>query len=66
MTYRYAHDHPHHIVAQQYFADGVPPQVLYQPGTEGREPALSQRLEWIDGVFDREGRTRTHRSEDDS
>lgn len=60
-TYRYAHEHPHHIVSQEYFADGVSPSVLYEPGTEGREPAMSERLEWIDGVLGRQGRIRTHR-----
>ncbi len=66
VAYRYAHDHPHHIVAQEYFADGVEPRVLYQPGTEGREPALSQRLEWIDGVLGRLGRDRSHQSDDET
>ena len=58
--YRYVHDHDHNIVAQAYFADGVPDTVLFQPGTEGREPAVSQRLEWIDGILGRVGRRPTH------
>jgi putative ATPase len=53
--YRYAHDHAHHIVAQRYFPDGVE-DVLYRPGTEGREPAIAERLAWIDEVLGREGR----------
>ena len=63
-AYRYAHDHEHHIVDQRYFADGVTPQVLFHPGTEGREPAFSERLEWIDGVLGRRGRARSHRPGD--
>ena len=53
--YRYAHDHAHHIVAQRYFPDGVE-DVLYRPGTEGRESAIAERLGWIDEVLGREGR----------
>jgi len=30
--YAYPHDHPDGVVAQQYFPDGVEPQVLYRPG----------------------------------
>ena len=53
--YRYAHDHAHHIVAQRYFPDGVE-DVLYRPGTEGRESAIAERLAWIDEILGREGR----------
>ncbi len=53
--YRYAHEHAHHIVAQRYFPDGVE-DVLYRPGTEGRESAIAERLAWIDEVLGREGR----------
>ena len=58
--YRYAHDHPHNIVAQQYFPDEVQPRPLFDPGSEGREPGLSRRLAWIDAVLGREGRASTH------
>lgn len=58
--YQYVHDHDHNIVAQQHFADGVPESVLFNPGTEGREPALSQRLAWIDSILNRPGRDQTH------
>ena len=61
--YEYAHDHPHHIVAQQYFPDEVRPRPLFHPGTEGREPGLSRRLAWIDAVLGREGRAATHEEE---
>jgi len=30
--YVYPHDHPGGVVSQQYFPDGVEPQVLFRPG----------------------------------
>ncbi len=53
--YRYAHDHPHHIVRQSHFPEGVE-AILYRPGTEGREPGVAERLAWIDEVLGKEGR----------
>ncbi len=53
--YRYAHDHPNHIVRQRYFPDGIE-AVLYRPGTEGREQGISERVAWIDEILGREGR----------
>lgn len=58
--YRYSHDHPHNIVAQRYFPEEVEERPLFDPGTEGREPHLSRRLEWIDRILGREGRRTTH------
>jgi hypothetical protein len=43
-------------VEQQYFPDGVPPDVLYRPGDEGEETATKARLRDIDRVLGREGR----------
>ncbi|HSK06342.1 MAG TPA: replication-associated recombination protein A [Acidimicrobiia bacterium] len=54
--YRYAHDFEGGVVEQQYFPDGVPPDVLYQPGNLGDEASIKTRLRDIDRVLRREGR----------
>lgn len=42
--YRYPHDHPGHIVEQDYWPDDQEPQTLYRPSSEGAERA---RAEWF-------------------
>jgi putative ATPase len=54
--YLYSHDFEGGVVEQQYFPDGVPPDVLYRPGDEGEETATKARLRDIDRVLGREGR----------
>jgi putative ATPase len=54
--YRYAHDAPHHVAAQQYFPDAVEPVALYHPTEQGREAGLGERLAWIDEILGRKGR----------
>jgi putative ATPase len=54
--YRYAHDFEGGVVAQQYFPDGVAPEVLYEPGERGGEEAITDRLDEIDRALGREGR----------
>jgi putative ATPase len=54
--YRYSHDFEGGVVDQQYFPDGVPPDVLYQPGDLGEEKEMKARLREIDRVLGREGR----------
>ncbi|HSJ84522.1 MAG TPA: replication-associated recombination protein A [Acidimicrobiia bacterium] len=54
--YLYSHDFEGGVVEQQYFPDGVPPDVLYRPGDEGEETATKVRLRDIDRVLGREGR----------
>jgi replication-associated recombination protein RarA len=44
------------VVDQQYFPDGVPPDVLYQPSDLGEEKEMKARLREIDRVLGREGR----------
>ena len=51
--YEYSHDHQGGVVEQQYFPDGVPPTVIYQPGELGREKFIKERLEAIDRVLKR-------------
>jgi putative ATPase len=54
--YRYAHDYEGGVVSQQYFPDGVPPEVLYEPGTVGEEGEIMARMSEIDRILGREGR----------
>ena len=54
--YRYSHDFEGGVVDQQYFPDGVPPDVLYEPGDLGEEGSIKARLRDIDRVLRREGR----------
>jgi putative ATPase len=54
--YRYAHDFEGGVVAQQYFPDGVPAEVLFEPGEQGDEKAMGERLTVIDRILGREGR----------
>jgi len=44
--YRYPHDHPHHIVAQQYRPDQVAGDVYYRPAPHGTEKTIADRLAW--------------------
>lgn len=54
--YVYSHDSPGGVVEQQYFPDGVIPEVLYQPGDQGDEADVARRLALIDEVLGRSGR----------
>lgn len=54
--YLYSHDHHGGVVAQQYFPDEVPPQVVYRPGEAGEEASIRERLRPIDEALGREGR----------
>jgi putative ATPase len=46
--YRYPHDEPHGVVAQQYLPDGAETRILYQPKSVGEEADLAVRLRAID------------------
>ncbi|MGW5364008.1 replication-associated recombination protein A [Actinopolymorpha pittospori] len=46
-SYRYAHDDPRGIVAQQYAPDEVAGRTYYTPTSRGAEQAAAQRLERI-------------------
>ncbi len=43
--YQYPHDYPGHIVAQQYRPDAVQNNIYYEPGEEGFERQVKQRVE---------------------
>ncbi|MFH5823245.1 replication-associated recombination protein A [Georgenia sp. AZ-5] len=47
VEYRYAHDHPHGIVAQQYAPDELDGARYYQPTGHGHERDITARLERI-------------------
>ncbi len=44
--YRYPHDHPHHVVAQQYRPREVAEDVYYRPAPHGTEKTIAERLAW--------------------
>ena len=51
--YRYAHDHPHGIAAQQYLPDELVGSTYFEPTDHGAEAALSQRLRRINELLGR-------------
>ena len=55
--YRYPHDFPGHVVAQQYLPDGVDVPPIYQPTAEGDEAAVRERLHEIDDTMGRSNRS---------
>ena len=42
--YLYAHDHPHHVAAQQYLPDDLEGSQYYEPTETGHEAMLTKRL----------------------
>ena len=54
--YRYSHDYEGGVASQQYFPDGVPPEVIYEPGERGEEEAIKARMTEVDRILGREGR----------
>ncbi len=42
--YRYPHDFPDHVVAQQYLPDDAGSRILFRPTNQGREIEIAQRL----------------------
>ncbi|MBM3695966.1 MAG: replication-associated recombination protein A, partial [Actinobacteria bacterium] len=51
--YRYPHDFPGGVVAQQYLPDAAAGAVLYRPGREGDEAARAERLAALDRLVGR-------------
>lgn len=45
--YKYAHDYPHHYVKQQYLPDGLEHEVFYEPGDNGQEKEIRERLRFL-------------------
>ncbi|MDT8321890.1 MAG: recombination factor protein RarA, partial [Xanthomonadales bacterium] len=42
--YQYAHDHPGHFVEQSFLPPSLEQRRYYEPGTEGAEAAIAERL----------------------
>jgi putative ATPase len=54
--YRYPHDFPGGVIAQQYLPDGAAGRILYRPGTGGEEAARAERLAALDRLVGRRPR----------
>lgn len=54
--YRYPHDHPGGIVAQQYLPDAAAGSILYRPSRIGAEAATAERIAEVDRRMGRPGR----------
>jgi putative ATPase len=50
-AYRYPHDHPHGVVAQQYLPDGLRDVRYYHPGSRGAEAALVERWDNLRSII---------------
>jgi putative ATPase len=55
--YRYAHDHPHGVAAQQYLPDDLVGARYYEPTDHGHEAAIAERLAVIDQLLGRSARS---------
>jgi len=53
--YRYAHDEPHGIAAQQYLPDELTGARYYVPTDHGGEASLSARLARIEQLLGQDG-----------
>jgi putative ATPase len=51
--YRYAHDEPHGVAAQQYLPDVLVGAEYYEPTDHGAEAGLAERLRRINGLLGR-------------
>ena len=51
--YLYAHDHPHHVAAQQYLPDDLEGTRYYEPTENGHEAMLTKRLGVIRNLLKR-------------
>ena len=49
--YKYAHDYPHHIVAQTYLPASLVDTQYYYPTDNGYEDLVSKRLHTIRGIL---------------
>ena len=49
--YKYPHDHPGHVIRQQYWPDGDDPRILYRPGDLGYEARVKERQSAADDVL---------------
>lgn len=54
LDYRYAHDYPHAIAAQQYLPDDLMDALYYAPTDHGHEAQVRERLMAIDALLGRQ------------
>lgn len=54
--YRYPHDHPDALIAQQYLPDGMEGMILYRPTRSGAEAEIADRLTSVDERMGRKPR----------
>ena len=52
--YRYAHDHPHGVAAQQYLPDELVGARYYEPTDHGNEAAMAERLAVLEDLLGRD------------
>ncbi len=52
--YKYAHDYPHGVAAQQYLPDDLAERRYYEPTQHGNEAQISERLEAIRSLLGRD------------
>ena len=52
--YRYAHDHPHGVAAQQYLPDELAEARYYTPTDHGNEAGMAERMQTIDELLGRD------------
>jgi putative ATPase len=45
--YQYPHDHPFHIVAQEYLPEKLQGTIFYTPAVHGAEKVISDRMAWM-------------------
>ena len=52
--YRYAHDHPHGVAAQQYLPDELAGAQYYTPTDHGNEAGMAERMQTLDELLGRD------------
>ncbi len=50
LTYKYAHDFPHHYVQQQYLPDEAKDEVFFAPGENGYEQKIRKYLDFLNDL----------------
>ena len=50
LTYKYAHDFPHHYVQQQYLPDEAKDEVFFTPGENGYEQKIRKYLDFLNDL----------------
>jgi putative ATPase len=56
--YLYPHDHPGHVVGQDYWPEGTDPRTLYVPSSQAAEEEVGERVAEIDSKMGKPARPR--------